>query len=231
MLSRRLYGFGSVPRSPRWDPLVGSADDVAGLLGLEPGGRARGSAGYEAVANPHWLAWSRADEGADARPELPFKLYFSPRPEALVECFPDVVGILAEHGVWSFKVGRGVLGLLRPDKVVAYLEDFDRLERLAGALAGALDGCPAHGVPFTVEASPDGLLSWGMDPPSAERLVGARPGELAALGHEPARRRAGPRSGGRMHGRAVGVRARSARAGGGRSVDLASGGTIWPIEV
>jgi hypothetical protein len=173
VLSRRLYGYGAVPRSPRWDGLVGLADDTAGLLGLGPGGRSRRMAGdYEAVANPNWLAWSRGPEDTGPRPELPFKLYVSPRPEALAECFPVVVGILAEQRVWSFKVGRGVLGLLRPDKLVAYLEGFDQLERVAGALAGALGDCPAHGVPFTAAASADGLLSWGMDPPSAELLLG-----------------------------------------------------------
>ena len=174
VLSRRLYSFGAIPRSARWDALVGPEDDVAGLLGLGPGGRARVPDDYEPVANPSWLAWSRRGEGGPAQPQLAYKLYVSPRPEALVECFPAVVDLLAEHGVRSFKVGRGVLGLLRADKVVAYLEDADRLDRLAHALAGALDGCPAHGVPFTVEASADGLLSWGMDPPSGERLLGAR---------------------------------------------------------
>jgi hypothetical protein len=29
----------------------------------------------------------------------------------------------------------------------------------------ALQGCSAHGVPFTAELGGDGLLSWGRDPP------------------------------------------------------------------
>lgn len=178
VLSRRLYGFGTIPRSPRWERLVGPADDTAAMLGLAPGGRAqRALDDYEGMINAGWLAWSRRVEGDLTRPTLPFKLYVSPRPESLAECLPVVAGILAERSVWSFKVGRGVLGLLRPDKVIAYLEDFGELERLAGALAAALGGCAAHGVPFTAEASPDGLLSWGMDPPSGERLLDALPQE------------------------------------------------------
>ena len=174
-LSRRLYAFGAVPRGPRWDRLVGPSDDLAPLLGLGPGGRAQDAVdAFEGVANPGWLAWSRRPAAGEPRPELPFKLYVSPRPEAMADCFPTVAALFAEHGVWSFKVGRGVLGLLRPDKVVAYFEGFDALSRVAQALGDALAGCPAHGVPFTVEASADGLLSWGMDPPAWERLLDAR---------------------------------------------------------
>lgn len=169
-LSRRLYTFGAVPRSPRWEALVGPEDDLTGLLGLA-GGRARVPSEYAPAADPHWLSWSRGS-GTDS-PGLTHKLYLSPTPEALLAGFPAVVRTFEEHRVRSFKVGRGVLGLLRPDKVVAYLEDRDRVDRLAGALAAVLDGYPAHGVPFTAEATPDGLVSWGMDPPSHERLLGA----------------------------------------------------------
>ena len=176
-LSRRLYMYGAVPRGPRWDRLLGAADEVTGLLGLGPGGRASDalSGDYQALTHPNWISWSRGLDGS--RPELPYKLYVSPLPEALAESFPTVAEVLAAHGVSSFKLGRGVPGLLRPDKVVAYLEDLDRLERLAGDLAGALAGCPAHGVPFTAEASADGLLSWGMDPPPGERLLSSQPVE------------------------------------------------------
>jgi hypothetical protein len=82
--------------------------------------------------------------------------------------------VLAEQGIWSFKVARGVLGLLRPDKLVAYVADLEELNRVAAALADALDGCPAQGVPFTAPATADGLVSWGMDPPSGEGQRGPR---------------------------------------------------------
>lgn len=171
VLSRRLYLFGAIPRGPRWDRLVGAADEVTDLLGLGPGGSARGAlAGdYQAMTHQSWLSWSRIPAGTKDAPQLPYKLYLSPRPEATGQAFRAAAPVLAEHGVWSFKVGRGVLGLLRPDKIVVYLEGRDQLDGLAAALATTLAGCVAQGVPFTAEASGDGLLSWGMDPPASER--------------------------------------------------------------
>ena len=177
LLSRRLYGFGTIPRHARWDLLMETADDVVGMLGLTRDGRAGRilSADYEATTYPNWLSWLRATDRPDTRPDLHYKLYVSPRPEAMVECFPAVVAVLADMDVWSFKVGRGVLGLLRPDKIVAYFEDADRLHRVARALARALDGCPAQGVPFTAESSVDGLVSWGIDPPPSEQVSASQP--------------------------------------------------------
>lgn len=176
VLSRRMYAYGAIPRGPRWDRVAGPADDTSGLLGLGAGGPAQRAlaAEYEGAVHPHWLSWAR--RGAEAE-EPPYKLYVSPRPELLARCFPAIAEVLAAHDVTSFKVGRGVLGLLRPDKVVVYLDDRDALERVAASLAGALGDCPAHGVPFSAELAGDGLLSWGMDPPARERLLDARPQE------------------------------------------------------
>ena len=177
MLSRRLYGFGTIPRHARWDLLMESDNDAVGLLGLTRDGRAGRilSADYEATTFPNWLSWLRATDRPLTRPDLHYKLYVSPRPEAMVECFPAVVAVLAGMDVWSFKVGRGVLGLLRPDKIVAYFEDADRLHRVARALARVLDGCPTQGVPFTAESSVDGLVSWGIDPPPSEQVSASQP--------------------------------------------------------
>lgn len=179
LLSRRLYSFGTIPRRFGWDLLMDTADDVIGPLGLSRGGFARRilAADYQPSTHPHWLSWSRELADSQQRPNLPYKLYVSPRPEALVACFPAVVTVLAEKGVWSFKIGRGTLGLLRPDKLVAYFEDVDHLHQVSNALARALQGCPSQGVPFTAQASTDGLLSWGMDPPPAERLLDSQPPE------------------------------------------------------
>lgn len=171
VLSRRLYAFGAIPRGSRWDDLLDGPNDVLGLLGLAPGGHSRRvlHGDYQAVTHPSWLSWSRVPENGEVQPRLPYKLYFSPRPEALAEGFRAAVGVLSEQGVLSFKLGRGVLGLLRADKLIAYLTDAGQLARVAAALASAVDGCPAQGVPFTAEASPGGLLSWGMDPPPPPR--------------------------------------------------------------
>jgi hypothetical protein len=49
-----------------------------------------------------------------------------------------------------------------------------QLAELAAAAAPALSGCPPHGVPFTAALTPDGLLSWGVDPPRSSCLPGWR---------------------------------------------------------
>ena len=89
----------------------------------------------------------------------------SPRPEALADAFPRIVDELVRAGVRSFKVGRGIEGLLRPDKIVAYFEERAHMEAVAGALDRSLRGCPPQGAPFTCEAGGNGLLSSGVDPP------------------------------------------------------------------
>ena len=174
-LSYRLYGYGVVPRSPRWDRVLGGPDDTLAVIGATAGGPAAAAlSGYEAMVNPSWVAWSL---DTSVRPELPYKLYVSPLPGHVADAFPVIATVLAAHGVWSFKIGRGAAGLLRPDKIVAYLPDPAGLRAVGTALAAALPGCPAHGVPFTADAAGDGLLSWGMDPPVTERLLDWRPQE------------------------------------------------------
>jgi hypothetical protein len=179
LLSRRLYSFGTIPRRAGWERVIDAADDVIGPLGLSRDGRARQilSENYQSSTLPNWLSWSLDHGPSELRPDLRYKLYISPRPEALIGCFPAIAAVLADLRVRSFKLGRGVPGLLRPDKLVAYFETLKHLRRVAGALASRLAKCPSQGVPFSAELSADGLLSWGVDPPPNERPSGAGPQE------------------------------------------------------
>jgi hypothetical protein len=72
---------------------------------------------------------------------------------------------LTHSGVPAFKIGKALPGVLRPDKLVAYLPDFASLARTAGTLQKAIKEYPAQGVPFTAPIDAAGFLSWGMDPP------------------------------------------------------------------
>ena len=85
-------------------------------------------------------------------------------PHALGDAFPVVVECCRRARVRSFKVGRGIHGLLRPDKMIAYFDDVARLRDVAAALTHALSGWPVHGVPFTTDLGGDGLVSWAVDP-------------------------------------------------------------------
>jgi hypothetical protein len=164
-LARRLYAYGSVPRSPHIERDFGPGDDPLLVLGLGSGGAVRSQLlrVYDAFTHPGWIAFTRTSGEPRRAPR--YKLYVSPRPEALANAFPIIADVFSSHGVRSFKVGRGAPGLLRPDKIVSYFDDWSHLASVADVLGKALAGCAAQGVPFTAGLDGQGLLSWGMDPP------------------------------------------------------------------
>lgn len=173
-LSWRIYGFNRRPLTPSWQRLLPSAGAVERHLGIEAGGRNRPALDRTWQPGGHgefWLTW----HARSARRESPgregavYKLYVSPAPESLEEGFGEILEALSASRAQQFKVGADAAGLLRPDKIVAYFPDFDRLSEAAGRLGDRLAGLPPHGVPFTAGISGDGLLSWGVDPPAAER--------------------------------------------------------------
>lgn len=174
LLSWRIYGYNRLPLTPAWRRLLPAAEAVEAHLGLEKGGRNRRALDRSwrpGSRGEHWLAW----HARSARPEpsreggAVFKLYVSPVPEALGEGFAEILEALSASRARQFKVGADAAGLLRPDKIVAYFPDFDRLSEAAGRLGGRLAGLAPQGVPFTAEIAGDGLLSWGADPPVAQR--------------------------------------------------------------
>lgn len=173
LLARRLYAYGAAPFGRDAELAFGPGDNALAVLGLAPGGavRARLARDYEAATHPGWISFARAGRTGGEAPDC--KLYVSPRPEALADAFPRVADTFDAGGVTSFKVGRGVAGLLRPDKIVAYFDDPDHLAAVAAALSRTLRGTSAQGAPFTAEIAGDGLLSRGRDP----RPVAGAPAE------------------------------------------------------
>jgi hypothetical protein len=169
-----LYRFGTAPRGPAIDRDFGPDDDPMAVLGMTVGGRARRilEGAYEATSYPGWYSFARAP----GPPQITSvcKLYVSPRPEALSDAFPSIAEVLVGCEVRSFKVGRGIEGLLRPDKVIAYFDDRAHMESTAAALDRALQGCPAQGAPFTAEVGGNGLLSTGVDPPPGDVVTSWR---------------------------------------------------------
>jgi hypothetical protein len=95
-----------------------------------------------------------------------YKLYLSPSVEQVGDVLLGAIpALLATRGVFGFKIGTGLGGVCRPDKMVAYFSDRDCLAVLADRLVTDLAGARAHGVAFTAPVAADRLLSWGMDPP------------------------------------------------------------------
>ena len=173
-LAWRLYAYNRLPLTPRWQRLLPSADGVREYLGVGPRGANRpflDRAWTPGAAMDGWLSWTA--RGRRAAPLIPggttYKLYVSPTPGCLREGFGAVLEALAAARARQFKVGDSAAGLLRPDKIVAYFPDFERLAEAADAVLARLAGVTAQGVPFTSEIGGDGLLSWGVDPPAGER--------------------------------------------------------------
>ena len=177
MISSRLYHYNTIPAAPEWRQKLPDAAGMPAFLRIRAGeqNHAALNANWRMSSDGldgGWLAWQaraaiRGPGGLASNAS--FKLYVSPLPEALPKVFGDILSALAAAQVQSFKVGSGVYGLLRPDKLVAYCSTYEQLAELAHQLQSALAGCPAQGVPFTGIIDEAGLLSWGTDPPG-ERL-------------------------------------------------------------
>jgi hypothetical protein len=168
-LTARLYGFGRVPVSGRWQRAYPGPHAVLDLLRLA-GVERHWSGEAEPGPDTEWLSWRRPGPA-----ELPYKLYVSPHVDDLGAALPAAVEALAATPASVFKVGVDATGLLRPDKFVVYLRDAAELTAVAADLAAALAGVRPHGVPFSAGLHGDGLLSWGGDPPAGTGPVGLGP--------------------------------------------------------
>lgn len=177
-LSARMYFYNRLPVSPRWRQQLPSSQAVFEHLGIAEGGRARHTLDrhWSVVPleppNDGWSMWRlRPANGKPRKARLAYKLYVSPDVAHLHEIFQAVLTALTELETPCFKIGNDVYGLFRPDKFVAYFTTEEAMQAVAERLARALDGCPAHGVPFTAGLTNDGLLSWGMDPPTPKGAI------------------------------------------------------------
>jgi hypothetical protein len=172
-LAARLYAYNRLPLTPQWAERAPDGRGVLRFLDVrEAAGWSVGTGGGGA-----WLQWNRRGARTAGAGHPTHKLYVSPLPDALPEAFRLLLGVLERTPVAHFKVGGDAAGLLRPDKLVLYFDDARDLAAVADALAGALAGIPAHGVPFTAPIDDAGLLSWGMDPLPNARPVSWLPSE------------------------------------------------------
>ena len=172
VLAARLYSYNRIPNTPAWKRRLPDAGAVETFLGLNGAHTMR-------LLDREWLRVPQTANAAwisfrSLRHRVPageiHKLYVSPRCEALAETIDAVVRVLPRFEVFHWKVGRDLAGLLRPDKIVIHACDAAAVRELAAELRERLANCPAHGVPFTAEIVPSGLLSRGVDPPSEESL-------------------------------------------------------------
>jgi hypothetical protein len=185
LLAARLYLYGRRPVSAALRSRVADGAALDAYLGLAPGGSARAAleAGWQesppsAEERAYWRHWRpRRTRGASEPGGVSYKLYVSPATDALETAIGAIASSLAgARGVAAFKVGSDLHGICRPDKLVVYFGRLEDLQEGAALLRDRLDGCPAHGVPFTAAVTQDGLLSWGADPPVRSSSNGAESG-------------------------------------------------------
>lgn len=169
-LASRLYAYNRIPLSAAWMRRLPTRRSVESFLGRglpshhqkinESWGATR-----TAATNSYWFLSRMGSPHGTNRTQACYKLYISPHPEDLPAVLEKAIEGLGNSEAFSFKVAAEISGILRPDKFVAYFPDLDSLRHAALKLAPQLSGCRPHGVPFTASLTPDGLLSWGLDPP------------------------------------------------------------------
>ena len=167
-LAGALYFYNRIPISRFWRARFPDRKAVLAHLGAD---RDALSAFHGPGEMQGWINWSARSKSPRDKNTPTYKLYVSPRPENIRDAFHALVRALADLGDSDFKIGEDASGLLRPDKLVAYFNSREQLDRAAAAVLARLDGCPAHGIPFTAGIDDAGLLSWGIDPPETERVL------------------------------------------------------------
>jgi len=169
-ISARLYAYNCIPASRRWREALPQEDATAHYLGLRDDSPARALAGgWRALPeSPVWISWRREDgarrQAHRSKTEVTYKLYVSPASDRLREAVQATAESVAQSNAQQWKVGKGIHNLLRPDKMIVYFDHLTDLQEVALKIVSRLEGCPAHGVPFTAELAGAGLLSWGIDP-------------------------------------------------------------------
>jgi hypothetical protein len=179
VLSARIYAYNRLPVSPVWAKRLPTRAAVAAHLGLDDGlGAAlRRRWSHQADGDGPWLAWSHPAPTPGRGNGGTYKLYVSPAPQDLREAFRASAEVFGRVRAVGLKVGADLPGVLRPDKLIGYFPTFDLLGEAAVELRALLGGLGAHGVPFTADITRDGLLSWGVDPPTSEQSPGLAGGE------------------------------------------------------
>jgi hypothetical protein len=116
--------------------------------------------------NPEWhFFYSDKSKKTEQKTEQDFKVYISPAIAATKECLRILKEVLPQIRIQTWKIGRGHLGLSRPDKICLYFNTQSSLSDGVSTLKRELSGIEAHGVPFTFRHDPAGLISSGADIP------------------------------------------------------------------
>jgi hypothetical protein len=191
VLAARLYHYNTQPGSASALASLVALDqaDASGALGTVVPSERDSSTGLVASSLDYaWARWTPAasdDLGPGGDSELgeyeryepsavQFKIYISPAVAGLRDTLQVLGEVLPRVDALAFKRARGA-ALLRPDKAVLHVANWEKLLEAALILRPALSGIVPQGVPFTAPLSDDMLISWGADPPADTRVTNGVP--------------------------------------------------------
>jgi hypothetical protein len=158
VITGHLYRYHGIPCSTTWHKSFRQSDefDLA---------RRTNWIGLPSRPSDPWDCWTPSRVNWEAASSQPLhKLYVSPSPDQVRPALRTVLTTAPLRAAVALKLGRGLAGLLRPDKMVVYFLTQAELVEAARFLEAALAGITAHGVPFSGTMTRDGLLSYGIDP-------------------------------------------------------------------
>ena len=165
MLSARLYAFNRVPVTPRWRRLLPdepSVDRYVNLREVAPLPWRR----LKRALPTGWIVWQRRSNGRNENTSAIYKLYVSPACSALRQTIGIAAGIVFRSAALQWKCGNDAMGLLRPDKFVAYFSSFSQLQETAAENSTAATRMPTARHAVYCGSGRGGLVSWGVDPGS-----------------------------------------------------------------
>lgn len=169
----RLYAYNGAPADPalrRFEPASAAAHALGLTSDARVGQLISGTwVGPVRFSTGPW--WTFTQPAAPPAELLRFKVYVSPRIDDLRRALEMAIPILIRCDCPAFKIGAGLLQLLRPDKFVTYFANRDDMLRCALALAETMKPVHPQGVPFTASAAGSASVSWGIDPPASATLL------------------------------------------------------------
>ena len=133
-LATWLYNYGREPVSREWVKRIPNKQAFEKFLGLQ-----RNSPIQVALEKEYiyyevegWHAWRHQESDIEhSLQQLTYKLYVSPKPIVFASLLPLITQCFSDLKVPSFKIGKDVFGILRPDKLVAYFDNIEDLLRAA----------------------------------------------------------------------------------------------------
>lgn len=160
----KLYSYGMMPTSYSLKNRLMCPDKLIDWLGSEKIDSFSDYYDFSPISkeNKHWFYWQR--KNTDRNVDLSYKLYVSPVPEQLPSVFKKVAETSIKLSSPIFKLGHTSSGIHRPDKMVMYFKNFGELNSFAQNLSPLIDNYKSQGVPFTYSITPNGMLSYGIEP-------------------------------------------------------------------